>query len=236
MKLVLVLLCALILTPVFSQYSSSSDSVNKYINRESVKQGNRETEKLKEAISMPGDTGTADGDLDSVMIGNTDILKTESRSESSLFKLDLFKWRIPATSDFSSGMKNEYKLRWRAKDMLNEYLMGTGIGVVGGLLGGALGSIAHIPGDTSKSGSNTSRKIVLITMSIGHIIGTPLGINNSGKNRDVQGEPFLAALGTILMDVTGMILANNDNKWLGLGTIVFISPLISTILYNLAGK
>jgi hypothetical protein len=124
--------------------------------------------------------------------------------------------------------------RWEPDDLVFEYVLGGGMGILGGLIGGMLGSFAHTTGDTTQSGNDAAVDVVLVMMSIGHAIGTPFGVNIAAKKNGAKGEIILGILGTLLGDASGIYLIAKGKKWTGIGVITLVTPLISTLFFNLA--
>ncbi len=134
---------------------------------------------------------------------------------------------------FTSGRSKKKNYgRWKPDDLVFEYALGGGMGILGGLVGGMLGSFAHTAGDTSKSGNDFTVDVVVVMMSIGHVIGTPFGVHLAAKKNGAKGELMLGILGTLIGDGAGIYLMAKGKKWPGIGVITLVTPLVSTLLFN----
>ncbi len=128
---------------------------------------------------------------------------------------------------------NSSRKLWQFEDMFSEYCMGGGIGAGLALAGGALGSLFHGVGDKSPSNSDDTYNIVVILMAIGHFVGVPVGTIITGEGLGVHGSIVGASLGAIIGDVGGIYLINKGKKWPGVISMLLITPLLSTLGFNI---
>ncbi len=156
-----------------------------------------------------------------------------NKNKTDLHASDSSGTRFDNALTLNKSKKKRYG-RWEADDLVFEYVLGGGMGILGGLIGGMLGSFAHTAGDTSQSGNETTVDVVMVMMSIGHAIGTPFGVNMAAKKNGAKGEILLGILGTLIGDAGGIYLIAKGRKWPGIGVITLVTPLISTLLFNLA--
>jgi hypothetical protein len=159
---------------------------------------------------------------------NKDTTKSEYNKEN-IYVLDT----VNHSPVLSKSKKKNYG-RWEPDDLAFEYVLGGGMGILGGLIGGMLGSFAHTTGDTTQSGNDAAVDVVLVMMSLGHAIGTPFGVNIAAKKNGAKGEIIRGILGTLLGDASGIYIISKGKKWAGIGVITLVTPLISTLFFNLA--
>lgn len=128
-------------------------------------------------------------------------------------------------------LKNKHYGRWKIGDMAVESGCGIGFSLLGALVGGAVGSLFHSPGD--KSSDEGTKTVVYFSMAFGHAIGSALGVNFGGKQRSVKGSKILSFIGSVVGEVPSLLLfINNRNIYTG-AFLAIIPSVIATIGYNL---